>query len=118
MHTILIIDDDTSICETLSTYLAEEGYRVLTAGTGAKGISEFSSGMIDLVLLDIRLPDMDGFTVMKNLRKEKRDVKVIMVSAFHDMSSLIKAMAAGACKCVGKPINIHELELAIENALN
>jgi len=117
MYRILIIDDDASICETLSTYLSEEGYDVITAGTGAEGIHAFKTHKVDLVLLDIRLPDINGFAVLRSLKIMNKDVKVIMISAFHDMTSLLNAMAAGALKCIGKPLNIHELQNAIESAL-
>jgi two-component system response regulator AtoC len=118
MHKILIIDDDESICETLSLYLSEEGYDVITAGTGAEGINAFKLHKADLVILDIRLPDINGFTVLKNLKIIDKDAKVIMISAFHDMTSLLHAMAAGALKCIGKPVSISELESAIESALH
>jgi len=117
MHKILIIDDDASINETLSTYLSEEGYDVITAGTGREGINAFKFNKVDVVLLDIRLPDVNGFTVLKDLKKMDKNAKVIMISAYHDMTSLLSAMAAGASKCIGKPLNIHELEKAIESVL-
>jgi len=117
MHRLLIIDDDTSISETLSTYFIEEGYEVITALTGAEGINAFRSNKIDLVLLAIRLPDINGFTVLKNLKTIDKNARVIMISAFHDMTSLLQAMAAGAVKCLGKPLDIGELEKTIESAL-
>jgi two-component system response regulator AtoC len=117
MSSILIIDDDASICETLSMYLSEEGYDVTTASTGAQGLNRFLANSADLVILDIRLPDFDGFAVLKSLQRLKKDVKVIIVSAYSDMSTTVKAMAAGACKCIGKPIDIGELSRAIESAL-
>lgn len=98
-------------------YLSEEGYQVTTALSGAEGIERFMAVPADLVILDIRLPDYDGFTVLRNMKKTGKGVKVIMVSAHHDMPTLIKAMALGACGCVGKPIDIGELGRAIENAL-
>jgi two-component system response regulator AtoC len=118
MHKILVIDDDASICETLFIYLSEEGYDVITAGTGAEGINAFKLHKVDLVLLDIRLPDINGFTVLRNLKIIDKNAKVIMISAFHDMTSLLNAMAAGALKCIGKPVSITELENAIESVLH
>jgi DNA-binding response OmpR family regulator len=117
MHKILIIDDDVSISDILSTYLSEEGYDVITAVTGREGISAFKSNHVDLVLLDVRLPDINGYAVLKDLKKMDKNAKVIMISAYHDMTSLLSAMAAGASKCIGKPLNIHELEKAIESVL-
>jgi DNA-binding response OmpR family regulator len=118
MHKILVIDDDESICEMLSMYLTEEGYDVITANTGGQGLKKFLEGNIDLVILDIYLPDISGFTVLKNLKKEDENVKVIMVTAFHDIAFSKKAITEGAFMYVRKPIDIKELELAIKNALN
>lgn len=118
MHRILIIDDDASINETLSIYLSEEGYDVITAGTGSEGINAFKLNKVDLVLLDIRLPDMNGFTVLRNLKGLDNRAKVIMISAYHDMTSMLNAMAAGASKCIGKPLNISELDSVIESLLH
>jgi len=71
----------------------------------------------DLVILDIRLPDVDGFTVLEDLREEEENVKVIMITAYHDMDSTIKAMKGGAFDYIHKPINVEELDMAIRKAL-
>ena len=75
MPKILVIDDDRSICETLDLYLTEEGYEVKTALTGTEGLNAFVETVPDLVILDIRLPDIDGFTVLEDLREEDENVK-------------------------------------------
>ena len=68
MSKILVIDDDRSIRETLDLYLTEEGYEVVTAATGTEGLNRFVETSPDVVILDIRLPDVDGFTVLEDLR--------------------------------------------------
>ena len=70
MAKILIIDDDSSICETLEMYLAEEGYEVYSALTGTEGLNRFVETSPDVVILDIRLPDVDGFMILEDLREE------------------------------------------------
>jgi len=117
MPKILVIDDDRSICETLDLYLTEEGYEVKTALTGTEGLNAFVETVPDLVILDIRLPDIDGFTVLEDLREEDENVKVIMITAFHDMETTIKAMKGGAFDYIHKPVNVDELDLAIRKAL-
>jgi len=117
MATILVIDDDSSIAETLDLYLTEEGYKVFTASTGTEGLNSYVKNAPDLVILDIRLPDIDGFTVLEDLREEDENVKVIMITAFHDMDSTIKAMKGGAFDYIHKPINVEELDMAITKAL-
>ena len=117
MPKILVIDDDRSICETLQLYLSEEGYEVEVSNTGTDGLNKSLQNSPDLVILDIRLPDLDGFTVLEDLREENEDAKVIMITAHHDMDTTIKAMKDGAFDYIHKPINIDELDIAIQRAL-
>ncbi|MFO7569775.1 MAG: sigma-54 dependent transcriptional regulator [Smithellaceae bacterium] len=117
MATILVIDDDASIVETLDLYLAEEGYTVRTALTGTDGLNKYVEEPSDVVILDIRLPDVDGFSVLEDLKEENENVKVIMITAFHDMETTINAMKGGAFDYIHKPINVDELDIAIKKAL-
>jgi two-component system response regulator AtoC len=117
MSKILVIDDDRSICETLELYLAEEGYEVVTAATGTEGLNKFVEHSPDVVILDIRLPDVDGFTILEDLRKDDENVKVIMITAYHDMESTINAMKSGAFDYIHKPVNVDELDMAIRKAV-
>lgn len=114
---ILVIDDDRSICETLELYLTEEGYEVVTAATGTEGLNKFVEVSPDVVILDIRLPDVDGFTVLEDLREDDENVKVIMITAHHDMDSTITAMKSGAFDYIHKPVNVDELDMAIRKAV-
>jgi two-component system response regulator AtoC len=118
MSKILVIDDDSSICETLELYLTEEGYKVKTALTGTDGLNRFVETSPDVVILDIRLPDIDGFTVLEDLREENENVKVIMITAHHDMESTIEAMKGGAFDYIHKPVDVDELDIAIKKAIN
>ena len=118
MAKILVIDDDKSIRESLELYLEEEGYDVHTAPTGTEGLNQFVRVVPDVVILDIRLPDIDGFTILEDLREEDEKVKVIMITAHHDMETTINAMKGGAFDYIHKPINVDELDIAIKKALN
>ncbi len=117
MPSILVIDDDVSICETLELYLEEEGYTVNTAQSGTEGLNKYVGNPADVVILDIRLPDVDGFSVLEDLREENENVKVIMITAFHDMETTINAMKGGAFDYIHKPVNVDELDMAIKKAL-
>jgi two-component system response regulator AtoC len=117
MPSILVIDDDASIVETLDLYLTEEGYKVRTALTGTEGLNKYVQNPSDVVILDIRLPDVDGFSVLEDLKEENENVKVIMITAFHDMETTINAMKGGAFDYIHKPVNVDELDLAIKKAI-
>ncbi len=117
MPKILVIDDDVSISETLELYLTEEGYDVVTAHTGTEGLNKFIQHTPEVVILDIRLPDIDGFAVLEDLREENENIKVIMITAHHDMDSTIRAMKEGAFDYIHKPINVDELDIAIKKAV-
>jgi len=118
MSKILVIDDDSSIRETLDLYLTEEGYEVNTAPTGTEGLNQYTQISPDVVILDIRLPDVNGFTILEELREEDENVKVIMITAHHDMESTIKAMKEGAFDYIHKPVDVNELDIAIKKAIH
>ena len=88
-----------------------------TAMTGTDGLNKFVQTSPDVVILDIRLPDIDGFTVLEDIREDEEDAKVIMITAHHDMDTTINAMKAGAFDYIRKPINVDELDIAIRKAL-
>ncbi len=117
MSKVLVIDDDSSICETLKLYLTEEGYEVHTALTGTDGLNRVVEVSPDVVILDIRLPDISGFTVLEDLKRDDENTKVIMITAHHDMDTAIKAMKEGAFDYIHKPIDVDELDIAIRKAL-
>ncbi|MEN6332227.1 MAG: sigma-54 dependent transcriptional regulator [Smithella sp.] len=117
MPRILVIDDDAAICRTLEFCLTEEGYTVDTAQSGTDGLNKYVSNPADVVILDIRLPDVDGFQVLEDLKEENENVKVIMITAYYDMETTINAMKGGAFDYLHKPLNIDELDTAIKRAL-
>lgn len=117
MRKILIIDDDKSICESLRLYLAEEGYEVGTALTGEEGLKQARTGAWDVVILDIFLSDVDGLDVLRRLKAAVPDANVIMITAFHDMATTVRAMKLGAVEYIHKPIEIDQLDAAISRVL-
>jgi two-component system response regulator AtoC len=113
---ILIIDDERSLLESLDMFLTEKGYAIQCATTAAEGFEKSNSFNPDATILDIRLPDMDGLEVLKRLRcNDKKNI--IIITAFHDMDTTIKAVKSGAFEYIPKPIDVEELEKAIEKAM-
>ncbi|MCI0349515.1 MAG: sigma-54 dependent transcriptional regulator, partial [Acidobacteriales bacterium] len=117
MRKILVIDDDKSICESLSLYLAEEGYEVGTALSGEEGLERAQMGGWDVVILDIFLSDADGMDILRRLKEKVADASVIMITAFHDMPTTVRAMKLGAVEYIHKPLEIDELDAAIRRVL-
>lgn len=115
---VLIIDDESAILETLEMFLNEKGYEVHTKETGREGLEGLRSDPPDVVILDIRLPDIDGLEVLRRIREEQPDLSVIMITAYHDMETTVQAMKLGAYEYIHKPIDVDELEIAIEKVAN
>ncbi|GAW28331.1 sigma-54 dependent transcriptional regulator [Carboxydocella sp. ULO1] len=115
--TILVIDDEEHLRWILSKALNKTGYRVLTAATGQEGLKLVSEQMPDLVLLDLRLPDLDGITILKTIKKDQPQLPVIVITAHGTVETAIEAMKAGAVDYLTKPFDLDELKLVIERTL-
>ena len=116
MPLVLLIEDDPSIRTALAFALEDEGYSVGQAANGRLGISMTASEQPDLVLLDLRLPDVSGFEVCREIRT-KSNVPIIMVTAQTDTHDLVAGLEAGADDYVTKPVNVKELAARIRAAL-
>jgi len=116
VQTLLFIEDDRDIRAALRLALEDEGYKVLEANDGASGLKTFSTETVDLVLLDLRLPDLSGFDVCRELRS-KSLVPIIMVTAQTDTHDLVAGLEAGADDYVTKPVVAKELAARIRAAL-
>ncbi len=117
MEKILVIDDDQSIRKTLSGYLKKQNYEVLSAENGLKGIEIVKNELPDLVITDIRMPGADGFEVLKNVKEIDPHIHVIIITAFDDMQTTVKAMQQGAYDYIEKPLEIDNLKITIQRAL-
>jgi DNA-binding NtrC family response regulator len=113
---ILIVDDEHSILESLGMFLEEKGLTVFTAATGADGLSLFHQEHPQVVILDIRLPDADGLNILKSMVEQTPTAKVIMITAFQDMETTIRAMKRGAFDYIHKPLDINQVEQAVDRA--
>lgn len=102
MYRILIVEDDLSIATIIEEYLRFDGFSASIASEGPSGLAQGLSGMFDLILLDVMLPGMDGFTVCRKLR-ETLDIPILMVSARQEDIDKIKALGLGADDYIEKP---------------
>src|SRR5499426_1140145 len=114
--TILVVDDESLIRFSLSERLSANGYRVLEAGTAAEAIARHEEG-VDLVLLDYRLPDGDGMTVLKRIKERDPDTLVILLTAYTGVDVAVEAMKQGAFHYLNKPFNLDEIAVLVEKAL-
>ena len=117
MEKILVIDDDQSIRKTLTSYLKKQNYEVLSAENGTVGIEIVKNELPDLVITDIRMPGADGFEVLKNVKEIDPHIHVIIITAFDDMQTTVKAMQQGAYDYIEKPLEIDNLKITILRAL-
>ena len=106
---ILIIEDDVSILRGLKDNLTFEGYRVHTSTDGQEGLKLALNKHIDLLLLDIMLPGMNGYEICRRLKKEKPQVPVIMITARGSEMDTVAGLDIGADDYISKPFSIHEL---------
>jgi len=93
---ILIVDDDEVIQETLLDVLKKRGYDIFLAGSGKEALETIKKNIIDLVLLDMRLPDVDGLDVLKKVKELDSEILVIMMTAYSDIQTAVAAMKSGA----------------------
>ncbi|MCJ7545698.1 MAG: sigma-54 dependent transcriptional regulator [Deltaproteobacteria bacterium] len=115
--TILIVDDDEVMCNTLADILKKMSYDVTSVQSGEDALHPLRDGTFDLILLDIVLPDMSGLDVLKKIREIDSDAFVIMMTAYADVQTAVTAMKAGAYDYINKPFEIEELRLTIKKAL-
>ena len=108
MSKVLIIDDDEELCELVSEYLGVEGFETEVVNDGASGLEAALSGKYDMAILDVMLPKMNGFEVLKNLRKDSR-LPVLMLTARGDDMERIVGLESGADDYLPKPFNPREL---------
>ena len=114
---ILIVDDDGVMQETLSGVLRKRGYEIFSVGSGNEALSMIKKNVIDLILLDMRLPDIDGLEVLKKIKEFDTEILVIMMTAFSDVQTAVLAMKSGAYDYINKPFELDELKLLIEKGL-
>ncbi len=114
---ILVVDDEESVRWALRKALERAGYRVDLAPDGPTGLREAEDSGVDLVLLDVRLPGRDGLDVLREIRKRRPELPVIMMTAYGTLQVAVEAMKLGAYDYIGKPFDMDEVVLVVEKAL-
>ena len=113
---ILVVEDDRNICDLIHMYLVKEGFDVRIAGDGGKAIEEFQKQVPDLILLDIMLPVMDGWSVCAKIRETSK-VPIIMLTAKSEDADKLMGFECGADDYLTKPFNILELKARVRALL-
>ena len=116
MKSILIIDDDPLIRKTLSSHLSRRNYEVHTAEEGEEGLAKYAANLPDLVILDIRLPDIDGLEALRKIKDRNKNACVVIMTAYDDMKTTVEAIKSGAYEYLVKPLDFVELDLTVEKA--
>lgn len=111
---VLIVDDESGMRHMLSVLLEREGYAIDTAQNGKEGLDKIKANSYDLVLCDIRMPEMDGLTFLETTKTINRQLPVIMMSAFGNVDTAIEAMKKGAYDYVSKPFKADEILLRLQ----
>jgi DNA-binding NtrC family response regulator len=114
-RTVLIIDDDEGMRDTLTAILRRE-YRVLRAATGESGLAVLAKETVDVVLLDVRLPGIGGFDVLREVKETERLVEVIMISAINEVETAVQAMKLGAYHYITKDFEYDAVLSLVRNA--
>ena len=114
---ILIVDDERSMREFLGIYLRREGYRIEAAAGGNEAIASIKARAFDVIITDLRMPDVDGLTILAEAKRIRPDTEVIVVTAFSTTETAIAAMKAGAHDYLTKPFKIDEVGLVVDRAM-
>jgi DNA-binding response OmpR family regulator len=119
-HKILIIEDDFDISEMLETFFIQQGYAVTSSHWGEDGIRSATEKRPDLIILDIRLPDIDGYEVARRLKSERAtsDIPIIYLTERRDRADRLKGLELGADDYITKPFDMAELKLRVKNVIS
>ena len=114
MIKILVVDDEIDVCDFVKNFFEERNYRVFMALGGSEALRILRKEKPDLILLDIKMKEMDGIQTLERIRKIDKNVKIIMVSALEDQDKMEAAKKLGASKYITKPLVLEELESAVK----
>jgi len=117
---ILVVEDDLDLAEMLNAYLRVQNYDVMTAAWGKEAVELSATETLDLIVLDIRLPDIDGYEVCRQLRQQRRteNVPIIFLTEKRDRVDKLQGLELGVVDYITKPFDIQELRLRIRNTLS
>ncbi|MBD3374541.1 response regulator [candidate division KSB1 bacterium] len=116
-YNILIVDDEAAQRDTLAGFLRKKGYEISTAMNGLAAIKITENNPVDMILTDLRMPDLDGLGVLKRVKEINPDIDVVVMTAYGSIEAATEAMKQGAVDFVAKPIDLTQLELVMRKAL-
>ncbi|KHO62770.1 MULTISPECIES: sigma-54-dependent transcriptional regulator [Thermoanaerobacter] len=116
-YKVLIIDDELAICNALKLSFESEGYNTIFTLSAREALSKLEHFSPDIVILDLRLPDMNGLSLLLKIKNFNEDIIVIIITAFGDTSTAVEAIKKGAYDFITKPFDINELKIAVKHAL-
>jgi len=114
---LLVVDDDSASCEAVAEALRAEGYLVATAQGGRAALALAKERVFDVIVSDIRMPDMDGLALLRELQQESLDLSVILMTAFGNVEAALEAIKAGAYDYVSKPLHLDDLLQTVRRAI-
>ena len=114
---ILVVDDNSELRITLTTFLSKKGFDAQDAANGEQALMEIKAGKPKIVLLDERMPGMDGLMVLRKIKELDKSINVVMLTAVEDEDIIKEAVALGACDYLTKPCNLQEVEALILSLL-
>jgi DNA-binding NtrC family response regulator len=114
---ILVVDDDKELADGLVESLSDLGYSAAAAYGGREGLNRFESGAFQLVITDLKMPDMDGMVLLEAVKARDSRAVVMVITGYGTIESAVKAIKNGAYDFIPKPIKMEELEVIINRAL-
>ena len=114
---ILVVDDDEDVCLYMKEFLTREGYRVTTVSKPAEALPEIKEGRHQIVLLDVRMPDLDGVALLREIRSIDSDICVIVMTAYPTVDTAVDSMRADAYDYLRKPFELEQLRQVIQRAV-
>jgi cyclic di-GMP phosphodiesterase len=115
--TVLVVDDEEGIRQALNRFLTRQGYRVLQAASGAEALEHQAAEQPQLMLSDIRMPNMSGVELVPKALAMDADLAIIMLTAIDEPRTAIECLKLGACDYLIKPVDLDELEMSLQRAL-
>jgi DNA-binding response OmpR family regulator len=114
---ILVMEDELNLAKSLDKVLSEEGYLVDVAMSGQAALDSFNSKSIDLLIADLRLPDINGMEVIRQIKTQHPEIAVVVITGYASVSSAVDAMKLGAHDYLPKPFTAEQIKEAIDDAL-
>lgn len=117
-RSILIADDETNLCRILSAELSKAGYSPVIVHDGSQAIEEARKSDFQMVILDVRMPVLDGFSALREIRKFRKDIPIIIMTAYEGHDTVASALSMGATACVSKPFDLESLVALVKATLD